>query len=248
VSALSVAAGMGSEACGFLAAFARSAAWLQTAPLTGDSTLSPKLRTAMAALMALPIAAARGPLGASELFAALPGELLLGAAIGLAARVEMAGAEAGGQLLGLELELGFAGTFDPMAREEALPTRRLASCLAGLAFLGLDGLELSARSLATPPISGHSLQRALGSLIDASADVLPLAVRAAAPMMVAAVIANVAVALASRAAPALNVFSVMLALVLVIGALALTATAPAFVREMALTARHAIDAATQVTR
>jgi flagellar biosynthetic protein FliR len=226
----------------FLACFARAAALLSAAPLGGDRAIPPRFRVALAALCALGVLPVKGPLGTGELWLVLPAELLLGLFAGFLARLVLAGAEAGGQLIGLQLGLGFAGTFDPSAGDEALPTRRLAFSMAGLAFLGAGGLEALVRVLGARTLDGRNLHALLGSVLQRSAEVLPLALRLVAPVLLAALIANLALALASRAAPSLNVFSIMLALVLALGTVVLAATAPAFVREALAIGRLAASA------
>src|SRR5262245_16962893 len=178
----------------FLVSFARSAAFLQAFPLTGDRIVPPKLRLAIAALLALAVAPGRAGLDAAGLAAALPAEIVLGLAAGFAGRAVLAGAEAGGQLIGLQLGLGFAATFDRSVAEEELPTRRIIRCIAALAFLGAGGLETALAALAAPPATGTTLAAAAAALIAGTADVLVLGVRLAAPALAAALIANLAAA------------------------------------------------------
>ena len=82
----------------------------------------------------------------------------------------------------------------------------------------------------------------IATKFDAGGVVMLASLRTAAPLLVAAVIANFTAALASRAAPALNAFSVMLALFLIAGIAALWATAPALVQEILRGAASAADA------
>ena len=226
----------------FLAVFVRTAAWLSVGPLTGDVMVPPRYRVAVAALIALVLAPLRPPIAIEALPALLPGELLIGVAIGFSVRLVLSGVEAGGQLIGLQLELGFAGVFDPLLREESLPTRRIAYCLGALCFLATGGLESCVRALAYAPSLGSGSPAIIFSRLMDAASVVPLyGLRIAAPTMLATTVANLAVALASRAAPALNVYSVALAAVLVLGGAALAATAPALLRELMLDARYATD-------
>lgn len=233
---------------GFLVCFVRAAALLQSAPLTGDRTVPPKVRAGAAVMLALALAPARGEVPLSQLPLVLPLELLLGLLCGFSARLVLAGVEAGGQLLGLQLELGFAGTFDPSMGEESLPTRKLAHALGGLAFLCTDGLEALVWALSARPARALTLAAAAHGLLDGGTVVMAAALRLCAPVMVAALVANLAAALASRAAPALNVFSAAIALVLIVGAITLVSTSPAFVRELLAQARAASAAALVVTR
>jgi flagellar biosynthetic protein FliR len=229
----------------YLCAFARSGAWLMTAPLVSDRALNPRLRTAIAALLAIVIAPLHPAAGMSALFARAPGELMLGVIAGFTGRIALFAAETGGQIIGINLGLGSAALMDPDTRDESLPTRRIAYSLAGIAFLSAGGLERSIGALAVAAGGEHSLA-ALPLLIDRAGEVMILALRAAAPMLVAAVVSNLAVGLASRAAPAMNIFSVMLAATFVVGALVLTASAPSLSRELAGSALRAADGAYEV--
>lgn len=242
--------GLELETAGFVAAFARTSAWAHTAPLIADRTVPRRVRVAVAALAAVVVSAARPPLAPQQLWVALPGEILFGLMAGLLARVVLAGAEAGGQLIGVQIGLGFAGVLDPDAREDMLPTRKIAFGLAGFAFLAADGLERSIQVLAVAPapVQGPTLIEAAQALIASGTSVMVAAIRFAAPVLIAGVVANLAVAVASRAAPALNVFSVTLALVLIVSLATLIATAPGFVHELMLTGERASGAVVGMVR
>jgi flagellar biosynthetic protein FliR len=229
----------------YLCAFARAGAWLLTAPILSDKALNARLRTAVAALLAIVIAPLHPVAGMEALFSRLPGELILGVIAGFTGRIALYAAETGGQIIGIQLGLNFAATMDPETKDESLPTRRIAYSLAGLAFLSAGGIERSIAALAVSAGGEHAIA-ALPLLVDRAGEVLVLGLRAAAPMLIAAVVSNLAVGLASRAAPALNVFSVMLAATFVVGALVLTASAPSLARELTGNARRAADAAYDV--
>jgi flagellar biosynthesis protein FliR len=229
----------------FLLSFARTASWSQAAPLVGDRTVPNRVRVLFAAAVAVPLAMVRPTADYTGLIASLPFEVIFGLIIGAAARLVLAGAEAGGQLIGIQLGLGFAGTYDPVAQEESLPTRRIAYSLAALAFLAAGGLEESIRTLALP-LPQDLLQAPMMALVKSGSDVLYVAVRLAAPLLLAGVVANVTVAFASKAAPALNVFSVMLALFWIVGAAVLLMTAPLLVRELEAVAVMAREAAGRI--
>jgi flagellar biosynthetic protein FliR len=222
----------------FATAFVRCAAFLQAFPLTGDRYVPAKFRGAMAALMALALAPSRQP---ENLFQALPAEALLGFAAGFAGRVVFAGIEAGGQIIGYSLGLGFAGQYDPSVADEELPTRRLLRCLTLLAFFSGDGLPLTISALIRPPATAPTLLRALQLIIDECGRVMLVGLRLAAPALVAALIGNVAAGIAARSAPSLNFFSVALALLLVIGGFMLLAVAPMTAGEMSLAASRVVD-------
>jgi flagellar biosynthesis protein FliR len=97
--------------------------------------------------------------------------------------------------------------------------------VAALAFLAAGGLEAGVRALATP-VDPAQLGLELSAAVELALGLTARAVGFAAPVMLAAVVANAALAVLSRAVPALNVFAVSLAAVLVGGGLILMATVP----------------------
>ncbi|MCP4448391.1 MAG: flagellar biosynthetic protein FliR [Myxococcales bacterium] len=226
----------------FLAAFARSAAFLFSAPIIGGPIVPSKVRVGASASIALAIATVRAPVDPIELPLLIPGEILMGLAAGFAIRLVFAGAESGGQLIGLHLGLGMASFFDPSVGEQAIVTRRFALVFAGLAFLMMGGLREAVRVLALAPADISTLSGAVVQLMEQTNQVLISALRFAAPAMLAGMVTNVGMAFASKAAPSLNIFSVMLSALLITGGFTLIVTAPAFISEINGTARRAIDA------
>ena len=170
------------QICTFLVSFGRIAAFFQSAPFLGDRYVPAKTKVALAALIGVALSLIRPPVSASSLGLILPGEIMLGLLAGFAIRVAIAGAEAGGQLVGLQLELGFAASFDPHAAEEMLVTRRLTQTLTGLAFFMMNGLEASLRALCLARVDGRTLESAFYTLFNASSEVMIMGVRIAAPL------------------------------------------------------------------
>ncbi len=226
----------------FMAAFGRAAAFLFSAPIIGGPIVPAKVRVGGAAALALAVATVRVPVNPVDLPLVLPGEILIGLASGFAIRLVFAGAESGGQLIGLHLGLGMASFFDPSVGEQAIVTRRFALVFAGLAFLMMGGLREAVRVLALAPADVSTLSGAVVQLMEQTNQVMVSALRFAAPAMLAGLVTNVGMAFASKAAPSLNIFSVMLSALLITGGFTLIVTAPAFINEMMGTAQRAIDA------
>jgi flagellar biosynthetic protein FliR len=233
------------DVAGFLAVFARATAFLMAAPLVGDKQLPTKVRVAAAVAIAFAVAPVRGPLDPAQLPLVLPADVLLGLCAGFVGRVVLAGIEAGGEIAGMSLGLGFAATYDPMLNAQAVPTQRIAVLLGGLAFLSAGGLEAGVRVIAGPPVDGLTLAAAVAGIVHHAGSIMVVGLRFAAPLLIATTVANLAMALAARAAPAINVFSVMLALVVLLGGAVLYATAPALVSETLGAGRRAAETMTQ---
>ncbi|MFH0902361.1 MAG: flagellar biosynthetic protein FliR [Pseudomonadota bacterium] len=216
----------------FLAYLCRTTAFLHTAPFVSERVVPRKARLAFAILFAAAMTGVRGEASLATIPGIAAAELLLGAACGLALRFGVAAIEAGGDLIGLHVGIGFAATVDPLNGEQSMPTAKLAFAIAGLAFFATGGPTSAIRVLAAPPPGISPTAGMARVLIDHSATILPHAVRLAAPVIVASVVGNVALALASRAAPALNIFSVAFSGILILGGIALLLSVPMFGAEI----------------
>lgn len=227
---------------GFFAVLLRAAGFLWAAPLT--SALPARLRLGAAALLALGIAPGRAPLPLAELPLVAPLELTLGLLTGFTARLALAGAETGGQLIGLSLGLGLRDLFHPGGEASALAGRKLVLALAGLAFVGAGGITRSVQAIAVAPVSPQLLQGALGQMLAGSGAVLVAGLRFAAPALLAAVSAQLGAGLVARAVPGLDPFAVTLAALVVLVGLVLLVSAPLLVEELAGTGRWAVELVT----
>jgi flagellar biosynthetic protein FliR len=232
----------GADVAAFLASFARAGALCETAPLLGDRTMPRKLRAVVAAVLAIAGTAVRPEVDPALLGALLPVEIALGLVAGLAARIVLLGVETGGQLLGIEWGIGFAGQIDPASGDDALPTRRILSVLAGLAFLGAGGLDATVRVLTAPAPDVSGLAMLAAQMPSRMGQVLVEAVRIAGPLMVSGLVVSITTGLASRSAPAVNIFSVEFALRAIVALAVLVACAPAMIQEISGVGRLAADA------
>jgi flagellar biosynthesis protein FliR len=113
--------------------------------------------------------------------------------------------------------------------------------IAGLAFLGANGLEALVRSVATPT-SAIAVGTGCLELLRVGAAAFGHGLALAAPVVLAALVANVGLAVMNRAAPALNVFSVALSAVLALATTVLLSTTGSFVLGVSEVARQATQA------
>jgi flagellar biosynthetic protein FliR len=210
----------------FVAALARAGGLAFTAPLIGDRSTPVKVRLAFTVAVAAVLTARVGAPAAPPalLAAAAPLELAAGALTGVTARIILERVATAGQLIGVHAGLGFAQFYDADAGESASVIRTLIAAIAGLAFLAADGLEAMVRSVATP-LAPAALAEGLAGATGAALELAAAAIGVAAPVLLAATVVNVGLALINRAAPAVNAFSISLPVVLVAAGVALLATA-----------------------
>jgi len=223
----------------FVAALARAGGFAFTAPLLGEPTTPVRARLVFTVAVAAAVASAAPARDPADAVALVPLELAAGMLAGVSARLILDRVAAGAQLIGIHLGLGFAAEYDVRAGESASSMRRLVSALAGLAFLAAGGLEAGVRCVATP-LAATDLHHLTGA-VDLATSLMSHALAFAAPALVAATILNLGLAVINRAAPALNVFSVSLAAVMIGGGLVLLAVAPSTARLIDAHARAAVD-------
>jgi flagellar biosynthetic protein FliR len=224
-----------------LATLMRVAGLAATAPVIGDPSVSMRARLVFVLSVTAVIGVNRAPVAFSALPAVAGAELVIGLITGFTARVVISRIAIAGQLMGLALGLGFAAQYDVNAGESAGVMRTLTATLGGLAFLAAGGLEAIVRSAASSPADLAQLAILGPAFVHHAAAAFGHGLALAAPILLASFVGNVALAVMNRAAPAVNVFSISLSAVLILGGMVLLATAAHFVAGATDTARAAID-------
>ncbi|MFT3694191.1 MAG: flagellar biosynthetic protein FliR [Kofleriaceae bacterium] len=212
----------------FLVALMRVGAVSFTAPVIGDNGVPVRARLVFCVAVAIALAANRPGVNPEDVPVTALVELGSGIITGLTARFVMARLATAGQMIGMALGLGFASEYDVHAGENAGVVRTLASTLGGLAFLAAHGLEAIVRSVSTPA-SGLGMLMQSNDLLRQGAMSFSYGLSLAAPIILAALVGNLGIAVMNRAAPAVNVFSVALGAVLCLGFALLIGSAGGFV-------------------
>ncbi len=149
-------------------------------------------------------------------------QMLIGIAMGFAARVVFAAVDLGGTFVGLQMGLGFATFYDPLGGSQTPVIAEFLGLIALLLFLALDGhllyVATIAKSFVTIPVGPESL--AAGSwknLAELGGKMFSAGLLIALPVIVALLITNVGLAVLTRAAPQLNIFALGFPLTLIGG-------------------------------
>jgi flagellar biosynthesis protein FliR len=230
------------EVGALIATLARVGGLAATAPVIGDQGVAMRAKLVFVLAVTAAIGFTRAPVELAALPVVASVELAVGLVTGLTARFAMSRIAIAGQLMGLSLGLGFASQYDLHAGESAGVLRSMMTTLASFAFLTGGGLEAIVRSAAASPASIAQLAALGPALIHHATSAFAHGLALAAPIMLAALAGNVALAVMNRAAPAINMFSIALSAVLILGGMVLLATAAHLVAGLTDTARAAIDA------
>lgn len=219
----------------FMWPFARVLGLLIAAPIFGNPRFPLRVRLALALIITVIVAPTLPPLPqvAPD---SLPGlgifaqQLLIGLTMGFALRLIFTAVEMAGELIGLQMGLGFAVFYDPQNAGQMPLIGQFLGVLTTLIFLAVNGhlLMLSAlaesfRDLPIGDLPGQGTWLAVagwGSRIFAAALLLAM------PVVAALLTVNLALAALTRAAPQLNVFAIGFPITLTVGFSALLLTLP----------------------
>ena len=207
----------------------RPGALLTFAPAFGGSYAPAQIKIGLTVFIAIallpttPLPAVGDPLPLALVVAR---EVAIGFALALALRALVAGAELAGHLAGYQLGLSYGATVDPQSGVRNPLLTVLYGNLAIVTFLLVGGHHAFLRALHQSFVDlPVGLGRIDGSLPETVATMLAvvfqLGLRLAMPVVVVLTLAEVAMALVARAAPALNLMAVGAPLRLIVGLLIL---------------------------
>jgi flagellar biosynthetic protein FliR len=216
---------------GFIWPFARIAALVTAAPLTGARILPMRLRLVLALVLTWVILLLAGPLPDLDPLSPagvllLGNQILIGAAMGLALQIAFNALVVGGQIIGSSMGLGFASLVDPQNGIQVPLISQFYFLIGALIFLALDGhlvlVEVIATSFATLPLDAGGLTPALiEGLALWSGLMFSAGMQLALPVVSVILLTNLALGVATRAAPQLNVFALGFSITLMLGMVAM---------------------------
>lgn len=237
---------------GFIWPLVRILGLLMVAPVFGHRSVPARVKVGLGVFIALIVAPTLPPL--PEVSPAswaglhiLVQQLLIGIATGFVMRVVFAAAELAGEIVGLQMGLGFASFFDPQSAGQTLVLSRFFNLLAILVFLAVNAhlmvLMLLAQSFETLPISAAPL--AAGGFKGVAAfggTLFVVGLQLALPLVAVLLMTNLALGILTRSAPQLNIFAIGFPITLGIGFIVLDFSMPYFAPQIEALIREALRA------
>ncbi|HXT19081.1 MAG TPA: flagellar biosynthetic protein FliR [Gemmatimonadaceae bacterium] len=217
----------------FVLLAARIGGLVTIAPVFSTKTVPVMLRAGITILLTVllqPIALASAtgiPRITPETFMA---EMLIGFALGLGAALLVGAASVAGDLIGTQIGLSGAAILDPINNTSENVLGSFGNLFAITMMLAVDGhlvmIDAVARSAHLIPVGSGAHALGLLSMVRGASVLFSLGLQFAAPVIAAVLVANTALAILSRAAPALNLLSVAFPIQIGIGLFALAASIP----------------------
>jgi flagellar biosynthetic protein FliR len=220
----------------FVYPLTRILALLATAPVFNNAALPVRVRLIAGLAITLALAPALPPPPAVAA-SSWPGllilaqQLLIGVLLGFTLRLTFAAVDIAGELIGLQMGLGFASFFDPTSGGRTPVIAEFLGLLTLLLFLAMNGhllaLSALAESFTLLPVSATPIHTtAFSALIAWSATLFSTGVLLALPLITALLIANIALGVLARIAQQLNLFAVGFPVTLTLGFLVLMLSLP----------------------
>ncbi|WP_213981690.1 flagellar biosynthetic protein FliR [Sphingomonas sp. dw_22] len=218
----------------FFIIFARVGSVLMLLPVFGEDAIPGRIRLMIAfamsaALYGLIGAPARAAVEAGAVLpAVLIAELMTGLAMGMIVKILFFSISMAGSIVSTQVGLSSAVIFDPAQSGTAPMLSKFVGLAAALMCMGMQVHHLwigaIVHSYQTFPIGGLPPMHDFAQLaVEATSRSMMLGISLAAPLLVYGIVFNVALGLAARVAPAIQVFFIAQPLNLLLG-LALTAT------------------------
>jgi flagellar biosynthesis protein FliR len=205
---------------------------LLIAPVFSAKTVPGSIRTVLILLLTAVLApsAYASSHGAAQITpATFLTEMVVGFAIGLGGAILVGAAEMAGDLMATAMGLSGASLLDPLSGGSSNLLSQLAQLFAVTILLSVDGhlvmLDALAASAREVPVGTTlELQRGAAAMLTTGGQLFVLGLRFAAPVIAASLIANVALAILTRAAPQLNVLTVAFPIQIALGLTAMVAS------------------------
>ncbi len=204
---------------------ARLSGLMFTAPLWSMTNLPNRARAAITVVLSVVLLPSVPATRIPDELLALPLpfalEMVVGIVIGLTAGILVQGVALAGEIISLQMGLSLAPQLAPMPDLQVSGMGLILSNLVLLIYVGIGGHLMLLRGLADslqtlPPGSPMDLAGGQGAVLAAKA-VFRCAVSAAAPVMVTLLLAEMSVALLSRAVPQINAMMISFPVSIAVG-------------------------------
>ncbi len=196
---------------------ARVLGLIATAPLWSTAGIPRRTRLILGLAITIAIAPVLPPMPSVQP-ASLAGlwilgqQMLIGIAMGFAARIVFAAIDMAGTFIGFQMGLGFATFYDPIDGAQTPVVGEFIGIIALLLFLALDGHLLYVSTLAQSfhaiPVGPEALSpNSWRNLVELGAKIFSAGLLLALPVLVALMITNIGLGVLTKAAPQLNLFA-----------------------------------------
>lgn len=223
---------------GFIWPLTRILGLLMVTPVFGHRSVPARVKIGLGVFITLIVSPALPPmpdvgLGSWHGLFILVQQFLIGLAIGFIIRIAFAAVETAGEIVGLQMGLGFASFFDPQSAGQTLVLARFFNMLALLVFMAVNAhllmLGVLVESFQILPVSTQPLaSNGFFNVAAYGSTVFAVGLQLALPLIAILLMTNLALGILTRSAPQLNIFAIGFPITLGVGLITLDLTLPYF--------------------
>jgi len=205
----------------FIWPFFRLLALIMAMPVFSQNVVTARVKVGLAIAITLVLAPTLPPvaipLGSAAAWLVVAEQMLVGFVIAFSLQIVFGALDLAGDMLGLQMGIGFATFIDPQNSTQTPLVGSLLSLLATLLFLAINGhlmvFEALFQSFVVVPV-GTSIHGSAGALANwehfagLGAHLFALGLQVALPLLATMLLCNLTLGVMARAAPQLNLFSV----------------------------------------
>jgi flagellar biosynthetic protein FliR len=242
----------------FVYPLARILGLIATAPIFNNIGTPMRVRLMAGLAIALALAPILPPMpvvpaGSWLGFIVIASQSLIGIMMGFALRLAFVTVDVAGEIIGLQMGLGFAVSYDPQNAGQTPVLSEYIGLIASLIFLAMNGhlmiLAVLAESFFLLPVAIQMPQSGgFITLLRWSGVIFASGLLLSLPLIAALLITNIALGVLSRIAPQLNLFAVGFPVTMAVGFLVLMFSMPYFGAAMDQLFHHGFDAMHQVLK
>lgn len=209
---------------GYLLALARTVGFVLVSPPFNTRAVPGQVRSALALALAVPVSTWTVPdapaLGSGAMIGQMLLQILLGAAFGYFVLLAVAAIQTVGDLIDLTGGFSITQGLDPLSMVQSSVMGRVHQLLAITLLFATDGhlviLRGLSRTFEIAPLARMNLGQLAEAMTEMFAAMFLSAVQITAPILGALLVADIALGLLTRAAPALNAFALAFPLKIVL--------------------------------
>ncbi len=210
---------------------ARILGLISSAPVLGNKQVPRRVKVGLAIFITLVIAPTLGDMpavqvGSPQGILIIIQQAIIGIAMGFTIRIIFTAIEMAGELIGLQMGLGFASFFDPINSGYSPIVARWLGMIATLAFLAMNGhltmLAALVESFHVLPVGNSLPLEGYRTVANWGGSIFIYGLQLSMPILAALLITNIALGILTRAAPQLNLFAVGFPITLGLGFIVLS--------------------------
>lgn len=202
----------------YLLPFFRIAAFIGTMPVIGTGLVSARIRLMLAIAVSAAVIPPMSPIPAVDplslqMVMLIAQQVIIGASMGFVLQIIFAAVVNGGQIVGMQMGLGFAQMMDPQTGVSVPVVSQFFNLLTILLFLALNGhliaITIIVESFQVLPIGqGGLANEGLLGLAKFGAWIFSGGLLMALPAVAALLLINIIMGVITRATPQMNIFAV----------------------------------------